>query len=77
MNRLVRIAVTLFASASILIFLVLQRLERAKSMNEIAAAAEQRMALIGIGITGFMLLAGLSLIITALIRARKKSSTDG
>lgn len=71
MNRLVRIALTLFLSASILVFLVLQRLERAKSMNEIAAAAELQMAYIGMGLIGVMLTAGLALIITALVRTRK------
>jgi hypothetical protein len=71
MNRLVRIALTLFLSASILVFLVLQRLERAKSMNEIAAAAELQMAYIGMGLIGVMLTTGLALIITALVRTRK------
>jgi hypothetical protein len=71
MNRLVRIALTLFLSASILVFLVLQRLERAKGMNEIAAAAELQMAYIGMGLIGVMLTAGLVLIITALVRTRK------
>ena len=77
MNRLVRIALTLFLSASILVFLVLQRLERAKGMNEIAAAGELQMAYIGIGLIGLMLAAGLALIITALVRTRKKSGSDG
>ena len=71
MNRLVRIALTLFISASILVFLVLQRLERAKGMNEIAAAPELQMAYIGMGLIGVMLTAGLVLIITALVRTRK------
>lgn len=71
MNRLVRIALTLFLSASILVFLVLQRLERAKGMNEIAAAAELQMAYIGMGLIGVMLTTGLALIITALVRTRK------
>ena len=77
MNRLVRIALTLFLSASILVFLVLQRLERAKGMNEIAAAGELQMAYIGIGLIGLMLAAGLALIVTALVRTRKKSGSDG
>ena len=77
MNRLVRIALTLFISASILVFLVLQRLERAKGMNEIAAAAELQMANIGMVLIGIMLAAGLALIITALIRTRKNSANDG
>jgi uncharacterized membrane protein len=77
MNRLVRIAVTLFISASILVFLVLQRLQRAKEMNEIAAAAELQMAYIGMGLIAIMLVAGLSLIGVALVRTRKNSANDG
>jgi uncharacterized membrane protein len=77
MNRLVRIALTLFISASILVFLVLQRLERAKGMNEIAAAPELQMAYIGMGLIAVMLIAGLSLIGVALVRTRKKPGSDG
>jgi len=77
MNRLARIAVTLFISASILVFLVLQRLQRAKEMNEIAAAAELQMAYIGMGLIAIMLVAGLSLIGVALVRTRKNSANDG
>ena len=77
MHRLVRIAATLFASASILVFLVLQRLDRAKGMNEIAAAAELRMAALGMALIVAMLVAGLVLIITAIVRTRKKSNPDG
>lgn len=77
MNRLVRIALTLFISASLLVFLVLQRLERAKGMNEIAAADELKMAYIGMGLIGLMLVAGLSLIGLALVRTRKGPANDG
>jgi hypothetical protein len=77
MNRLVRIALTLFLSASVLVFLVLKRLERAKEMNEIAAAAEVKMAQIGMGLIFLMLIAGLALIGTALVRSRKKPGSDG
>ncbi len=77
MNRHVRIALTLFLSASVLVFLVLQRLERAKGMSEIAAAAELQMAYIGMGLIGLMLVAGLSLIGIALVRTRKNSANDG
>ena len=77
MNRHVRIALTLFISASILVFLVLQRLERAKGMNEIAAAPELQMAYIGMGLIAVMLIAGLSLIGVALVRTRKKPGSDG
>lgn len=76
MNRLVRIALTLFLSASILVFLVLKRLERAKEMNEIAAAAELQMAYIGMGLIAVMLVAGLALIGTALVRTRRKPGSD-
>lgn len=76
MNRLVRIALTLFLSASVLVFLVLQRLERAKGMSEVAAAAELQMAYIGMGLIGVMLAAGLALIITALVRTRKQNSAN-
>lgn len=77
MHRLVRIALTLFISASILVFLVLQRLERAKEMTEIAAAPELQMAYIGMGLIGLMLIAGLSLIGVVLVRTRKNSGSDG
>ena len=77
MNRLVRISLTLFLSASVLVFLVLQRLERAKAMSEIAAADELKMAYIGMALIGLMLVAGLSLIGVALVRTRKSSANDG
>lgn len=72
MNRLIRIAVTLFASASIMIFLVLQRLERARDMTGRASESEFQMACLGIGVVAIMLVAGLALIITAIVRSRKK-----
>lgn len=77
MNRLVRIALTLFLSASLLVFLVLQRLQRAKEMTEIAAADELKMAYIGMALIGLMLVAGLSLIGVALVRTRKNPDNDG
>lgn len=77
MNRLVRIALTLFASASILIFLVLQRLQEAKQMTGAAAESELQMVYFGMVIVGGMLLAGVALIATAIIRSRKKSRGDG
>lgn len=72
MNRLVRIALTLFASATVLIFLILQRLERAQGVGGRAAESEYQMAVLGMGITGVMLAAGVALIVTAVIRSRKK-----
>ena len=71
MNRLVRIALTLFASASVLVFLVLKRLEQAKEMTGIEAASEVQMARFGMVIVGTMLLAGIALLVTAFIRSRK------
>ena len=85
MNRLVRIALTLFVSATVLIFLVLQRLQRAKEIGagsggddlSILAKSELQMAYIGMGIVAIMLVAGFALLVTAFLRSRKKSSPHG
>lgn len=85
MNRLVRIALTLFASATVLIFLVLQRLQRAKEAGAGAdgdelsqfARSELQMAYTGMGIVAFMLLAGVALIVTAIVRSKKKPAPHG
>ena len=81
MNRLVRIALTLFASATVLIFLVLQRLQRAKEAgaDELSqfARSELQMAYTGMGIVAFMLLAGVALIVTAIVRSKKKPAPHG
>jgi hypothetical protein len=71
MNRLVRIALTLFAAASILVFLVLKRLERAKEMVGSQADSELQMAYFGMAIAGAMLLGGVALLVTAFVRSRK------
>ena len=71
MNRLVRISITFFASASVLVFLVLKRLERAKEMTGIEAESEAQMAWFGMVIAGAMLLAGAALLVTAILRSRK------
>ena len=71
MNRLIRTALTLFASASVMIFLVLKRLESARNMVGQAQASEIQMAYLGIGIVAVMLVIGLGLIVTAVLRARK------
>jgi multisubunit Na+/H+ antiporter MnhB subunit len=85
MNRLVRIALTLFISSTILIFLVLQRLERAKeasaglphgSHSELAKS-ELQMVYIGMGMVGVMLAVGVGLIVTTIIRTRKNADSDG
>lgn len=85
MNRLVRIALTLFASATILIFLVLQRLQRAREASGANidddlsqfARSEIRMAYAGMGIVAILLIAGVALIVTAVVRSRKKSTPHG
>jgi len=71
MNRLVRTALTLFASASVMIFLVLKRLENARNMVGNARDSEVQMAYLGMAITAVMLIIGLGLLATAIIRARK------
>lgn len=82
MNRPVRIAFTLFVSASILIVLVLKRLERAKALatgadDSLATFAENeiQMAYTGMGICALMLVGGVALLVTAWVRSRK--STHG
>lgn len=74
MNRLIRTALTLFASASVMIFLVLKRLENARNMVGQAQASEVQMAYLGIGIVAVMLVIGLGLVATAVLRARKAKS---
>jgi len=71
MNRLIRTALTLFASASVLIFIVLKRLEDARNMVGDVRNSEIQMAYLGIGIAAIMLVIGLGLVVTAVIRARK------
>ena len=71
MNRLIRSALTLFASASVLIFIVLKRLEDARNMVGKAQVSEVQMAYLGIGIAAIMLVIGLGLVATAVIRSRK------
>lgn len=72
MNRLVRVAITLFAAASILSFVVLQRLERARGMVGRSAESELQVAYLGIGVTAAMLIGGLVLIGLAIAKSRKK-----
>ncbi|WP_193211774.1 hypothetical protein [Luteolibacter marinus] len=72
MNRLVRIALTLFIAASVLILLVLKRLERAKEMIGSQADSEVQMAYFGMGIVALMMIGGIVLLITAWVRSRKK-----
>ena len=79
MNRLIRTALTLFASASVMIFLVLKRLEGARHMVGQAQTSELQMVYLGMAVTAVMLVIGLGLLVTAILRARKakaKSGTD-
>ena len=81
MNRLVRIALTLFISATIMVFLINRRLQ---ALPKISAGYrlpdseldrihnEVIMINVGFVLIAAMLLAGLALIIAALVRSRKK-----
>jgi multisubunit Na+/H+ antiporter MnhB subunit len=73
MNRLVRIALTLFASSTILVFLIRQRLKQAEGLAEEALRNETQMASIGVIIAGALAAGGFVLIIIALARTRKKN----
>ncbi|MCW1925909.1 hypothetical protein OKA05_25340 [Luteolibacter arcticus] len=76
MNRLIRTALTLFASASVLIFLVLKRLEDARKMMGQAQASEVQIANFGLIIAAVMMAIGLGLVITALVRSRKEKAKE-
>jgi hypothetical protein len=71
MNRLIRTALTLFASASVMIFIVLKRLENARNLVGDVRISEIQMAYFGIGIAALMLIIGLGLVVTAIVRSRK------
>ena len=73
MNRLIRIAITLFISATILILLVRQRLVSIDQLSEEAARNETQMAAVGIIIAGAMAAAGFVLIILTVARSRKRN----
>lgn len=72
MNRLVRIALTLFVSSTILILLIKQRLKEAEGLAEEALRNEAQMAAVGVIIAGALAAGGFVLIIVALARSRKK-----
>jgi hypothetical protein len=81
MNRLVRIALTLFISATIMVFLInrrLQALPKVEPGNRLPDSEltqiQNEVVMINFGfvLIGAMILAGLALIITAIIRNRKK-----
>ncbi|MEP4076419.1 hypothetical protein [Haloferula sp.] len=73
MNRLVRIALTLFASSTILIILIKQRLKKVEGLADELVRDETQMAALGIIIAGALAAGGFVLIIIAIARARKKN----
>ncbi|HEY1122899.1 MAG TPA: hypothetical protein VGE67_14910 [Haloferula sp.] len=74
MNRLVRTALTLFASSSVMIFIVLKRLEGARHLVGKSQESELQMVYLGMGITAVMLVIGVGLMVTAFLRSRKAKS---
>jgi|GEM_PF-5615133 len=78
MNRLVRIALTLFASATILVLLVRQRLQRLKGLGDEAAEefvrSESQMALVGLILAGLLAVIGFILIIVSIGRGRRRAN---
>lgn len=90
MNRLVRIALTLFVSATVMVFLINRRLvglqEFRKFLTPDARLSDTEldrihneviMINVGFVLIGIMLAAGLALIITAMVRAKKKPAAHG
>ena len=73
MNRLVRIALTLFASSTILVFLVKQRLNDIEGLADDVVRSEAKMAAVGIIIAGALAATGFVLIIISINRSRKKN----
>lgn len=83
MNRLIRIALTLFVSATVMVFLIRQRIDRlpqlspgdrfANDQQLDALHNEVIMINVGMGMAAVMLIAGLALIVTAIVRSRKKN----
>ena len=84
MNRLVRIALTLFVSATIMVFLINRRLQalpkispddRRSGAELDQLHGEVLMINVGMGLAAIMIAAGLALVITAIVRSRKSSGT--
>ncbi|GAA5482315.1 hypothetical protein [Haloferula sargassicola] len=77
MNRLTRIAVTLFASATVLIVLAKMRLARVVGLDPDSSAEfianETRMAELAVGIAGLLVLAAASLIVVRLVGRGRNS----
>ena len=82
MPRLIRIALTLLASASILVLLVAQRLNRLRSDLEFAtgdvaeelAKQEGDMILMGMLLAGLLGCGGFILVLVEIIRRRRKAT---
>jgi len=86
MKRPVRIALTLFISATILVFLTAKRADQAQKLQAASPGdptitalvkREVHMAWLGIAIAGGMMGGGIWLIIAALIRSRKNDTPHG
>jgi hypothetical protein len=78
MNRLIRIALTLFVSGTLLVFLAQKRLARLEGILSSEGKSgnvenEIQMVYLGVCMAGVMLIAGLALIVTAVVRSRKKN----
>jgi hypothetical protein len=85
MNRLVRIALSLFVSATLLVFVINRRLQglpkiapgdRLSDQEADRIHNEVLMLNVGFIVIAVMLVVGLGLLITALLRARKSKSSD-
>lgn len=80
MPRLLRIALTLMVSATVLIFLVVRRHQRleadqVRGLTAEAIASETQMITLGAAIAAAMILGGLALLVTSLVR--KRPGSDG
>lgn len=78
MSRLIRIALTLFASATILLILVQMRARRLQIEVEAGLAEdlirdESRMILVGVILSGGLAAGGFALLIITVVRSRRKA----
>ena len=78
MNRLTRIALTLFASATILVFLAKARLAKVQSLDSNLAGelirSETQMAKLALGIAAALAIAGLALLVRRIQQRRRSGS---
>ncbi|MGB6223062.1 hypothetical protein [Haloferula sp.] len=72
MNRLIRIALTMFVSSTILLLLVRQRLKQVEGLADDVVRSEAQMASVGLIIAGALAAGGFILIIVAMTRTRRK-----